>query len=542
MQAWVTSNGVPSSQPATTTSGSGPGHDGQSHLQQRHVYVPQQSSPSATQPAHTSTITQQTQASPPRSRQPIVNANSNRAAAVSAARLPVPTSRTGHARDASLNMSRATRAIASEPIQSSRKPAPFWEGSTVDGSMFSDTGSNNDASAAGVPSMYRMPFRMPATYQQRGDTPLPRIPAKKDTNLPEQHAQFMIGPNGMIDVVGSPLTRSASTPDARNHRGGGGLKGISSEPEPDHDQDSDSPGQTSPEKTPSAKRLYHSKPLAVLSNRRGSFSERSAYPPGEPAMSPPQSKAYQGPGDDLDEARLERPAHLRVKTHQEQNRSTIFADTDTPLASHPDESEGESVDAPQPNQQLMPKTAVKSKPPVSRQLFVPSSKGRVGLHESAMPRPSVEKRFSSSKKRRHEPDYDDGALAAMDYAELRKEDFDFDPAQAEAQSAIGPPRGTLPEKLVHFLDKDQASQMEFFTKMPVKDWENSGDWFLERFGDIMHQFQNARRTKRALMEGFEKEIAERDEAVRNKIQGIDQTLAELKSEGEGMMMIGEGID
>ncbi|KAI1377687.1 extracellular mutant protein 11-domain-containing protein [Hypoxylon crocopeplum] len=531
MHAWVTSNGHTSSQPAPVVSGSGPGHDGQSHIQQRHVYLPQPAPP-ASQPTET---TQATQNSPPRSRAPIVNANYSRAAAVTAARLPVPTSRTGHTRDASLNMSRATRAIASEPIQSSRRPAPFWEGSTVDGSMFSDSASNGDASAA-VTSIYRMPFRAP-TYQQRGDTPLPRVPLKKETNMSDQHPPFVIGSNGMMDIVGGPLTRSISTPDARNRRAGS--KGVSSEPEPEPepDQDSeDSPYQTSPEKTPSSKRLNHAKQLALRLNGRESFSERTAYPQGEVIMSPPQSQAYQDPGDDVDEVRPERRTHLKVRTQQEQNRSTIFADTDTPVISHPNESENESVD-PQP----MPKPAPKPKLHVNRQLFAQGSKGQIGLHESAMPRPSMEKRSSNPKKRQYELDYDDGALAAMDYRELRNEAFDFDPAQAEAQSVIGPPRGTLPEKLDHFYDKDKASQKKFFTTMSVNDWETSGDWFLERFGEVMQRFKETRKTKRELIAGFENEIAERGEAVRNKMQGIDHTLAELKTEGEGMM-IGKEFD
>ncbi|KAL7627674.1 hypothetical protein AAE478_001867 [Parahypoxylon ruwenzoriense] len=541
MQAWVTSSGGfananANSQGAPTVSGSGPAYDSSNHPQKRHVYLPQPAPPTtqALQATHTAPqVTQTTQTteapqnSPPRSRAPIINANANRAAAITAARIPLPSTRTGHVRDASLGMPR-TRAVASEPVQATQRPVPFWEGSTADGSMFSDTASNADASTA-VTSMYRMPFRAP-TYQQRGNTPRPNPIVKKEVAAPAQHPPFIIGPNGVIDVVGAPLTRSASTPDARNHHRGR-LKGTSS-PEPDDSEDS--PYQTSPEKTPSAKRLHHPKPLALRTNRRGSFSERSAYSQGENVVSSPPNRAYQGPKNDLDEVRSEHSIHLRVKT-QEPHRSTIFADTDTPMVSHPDESEGESVD-PQPT----PKPLAKTRAGVSRQLFAKGSKGRLnglgGLHESPMPRPSVEKRISNPKKRQYELDYDDGTLASMDYAELRGEAFDFDPAQAEAQSAIGPPRGTLPEKLYHFLDKDEPTQMEFFTKMPVNDWEASGDWFLERFGEIMQRFKDARQTKRVLMAGFENEIADRGEAVRNKIQGIDQTLSELKSEGEGMML------
>ncbi|KAI1763659.1 extracellular mutant protein 11-domain-containing protein [Hypoxylon sp. FL1150] len=533
MQAWVTSNGLGSNQ-APPATGPAPGHDGrgQTNILQRHVYLPQ----SPTQQPQT---TQATQNSPPRSRAPIINANSNRTTTAAAARLPVPTGRTSHARDASLNMSRAG-GVSSEPIPPSRRHGPFWDGSTADGSMFSETASNGDASTA-VTSMYRVPFRQP-TYQ-RGETPRPRIPMKlqqENHAPPAQNPIFLAGTNGMIDLAGGPLTRSASTPDTRKQLNR--LKGISS-PEPDLDQESeDGAYHTSPEKTPSAKRLHHAKPLPMHTlpshtNRRGSFSERvtypNAYPQGENIVSSPQAEAYQSSHNGFDEAQLGRPTHLRVKTQQETqpHRSTIFADTDTPMASHHDESDRESVE-PEPT----PKPVAKPKPQVSRKLFSKSSKGGPpGLEESAMPRPLAEKK-TGSKKRSLDQDYDDGALATMDYAELRNEAFDFDPAREEAQSAIGPPRGTLPEKLYHFLDKDQASQLEFFSKMPVRDWEASGDWFLERFGEIMQRFKDARQSKRAIVEGFENEIAERGDAVRNKIQGIDKTLTEFRREGEGMML------
>ncbi|KAI1083396.1 extracellular mutant protein 11-domain-containing protein [Whalleya microplaca] len=520
MQAWVTNNGLSNSQSAPI--GPVSGYDGPSSPPKRHVYLPQPV-PSATQPSQTAQTTEATQNSPPRSRAPIVNANSTRAAMTAAARLPVP-SHSSHARNASLNMAR-TRTIASEPVQQpSRRQMPFWEGSTIDGSVFSDTASNLDANSAG-PSQYRMPVQAPI-YQPR-DTPRPR-PIKKEPSVEErQPPPFVIASNGRIDVVGGPLTRSASTPDARNHRGK--YKENSSET----DQYSDgSEYQASPEKSPSVKRLHHAKPLTLrTNNQRGSFSERTTYPQDENVISSPQTKSYQGPEDDLDDIRSERSersAHLRVKVHDPQ-RSTIFADTDTPMVSHPGESEDESVDQP------TPKAAAKTKPQVSRQLFVKNNKNRLTLHESPMPRPTVEKRQPSSKKRQYELDYDDGALAAMDYNELKSEAFDFDPARAEMQSAVGPPRGTLPEKLDHFLDKDQASQMEFFTKMPIKDWENSGDWFLERFTEVMQRLKESRQAKRAMVENFENEVAERQEAVKNKIQGIGQTLADLKNEGEGLM-------
>ncbi|KAI3332126.1 hypothetical protein HD806DRAFT_518931 [Xylariaceae sp. AK1471] len=535
MQAWVTNPpGLGHSQPAVAASAPATAYDPspqtqtQTQTQTRHVTIAQPK-PQPTQ-----------QTSPGRSRSPIVNANTQRTGTALTARIPMP-SRTAHSRDASLNLSRG-RATSSEPLQHSKRPAPFWEGSTIEGSAFSDTASNIDPNPSSF--AYRhLPVQAPPTlsYQQHSSPrhrPTPRQPDRADQPPP-----FVIGPNGLIDVIanetGNGLTRSASTPDARGQRSG--FKEVTS---PDNGRDpysDESPYNTSPEKTPSAKRLQHPKTLTLRPNNRESYAERVSFPNGDATAMPEPLRphAYVSPiHDEPDEIpqvqtdrQTDRLPRLQVPDHQP-HRSTIFADTDTPMVSHQDESENASVE-----REPTPKPVAKAKPLVNRQLFTKPIKSKVGsLRESAMPRPPPEKRLSVTKKRSYELDYDDGALAAMDYAALKQEAFDFDPAQAEARSVVEPPRGTLPEKLEHFFTKDEASQANFFTKMPVKDWDESGDWFLEKFGEIMDRFKEARKNKRDMVNEFENEIAEREEAVRNKIQGIGQTLADLKAEGEGMML------
>ncbi|KAI1133602.1 extracellular mutant protein 11-domain-containing protein [Nemania abortiva] len=557
MQAWVTNNpgfghsqpGVATSAPATTYDPSPPGQtqtesqpqtqmpaQTQTQAQTRHVNIPQPKPTTTAAGAATTTAIQQT--SPGRSRSPIVNANSQRAATVAAARIPVP-QRPPHplARDESMNPSR-TRAISTEPLQQSKRPAPFWEGSTIEGSAFSDTASNLDAN---VPFAYR---QLPAqahpalSYQQHDGTR--HRPAPRQVDRTDQPANLVVGPNGLINMAngnGNGLTRSASTPEARSPRGG--FKDITSDGGRDLYAD-ESPYDASPEKTPLAKRLQHPKTLALRSTRRESYSEHTSYPNGHASAMPQPLRphAYLNPGRDdpveAPQAQPERLPRLQVPEHQPR-RSTIFADTDTPMASHQDESDTAS-----PERERTPvpvaKPSTKGKTQVNRQLFTRPNKGNVGLRESAIPRSSPEKHQPATKKRSLELDYDDGALAAMDYTTLKSEAFDFDPAQAEARSVFEPPRGTLPEKLEHFLAKDEVNQANFFTKMPVRDWEESGDWFLERFGEIITRFKEARKEKRDIVNAFENEIAEREEAVRNKIHGIGHTLAELKTEGEGMML------
>ncbi|TGJ82337.1 hypothetical protein E0Z10_g6428 [Xylaria hypoxylon] len=554
MQAWVTNNpGLGHSQPGvatsapTTTYDPSPLGQTQNQTQPQPQLQSQSQSQAQTQTRHVNipqpkTSTTQ-QASPGRSRSPIVHANSQRAATVTAARLPMPSrSSHVHTRDGSVNLSRS-KTTSSEPLQQSKRPVPFWDASTIEGSAFSDTVSNNDSNASFAYRHLPVQGHPALSYQQHDSTR--HRPAPRQLDRADQPPPFIVGPDGLINVManeigngnGNGLTRSASTPDARSQRGG--FKEITSdngrEPYPD-----ESPYNTSPEKTPSAKRLQHPKTLALRPTRRESYPERISYADGDPATMPQPLRPHAYPNPNHKEptqaaqAQQERLPRLQVPEHQP-HRSTIFADTDTPMVSHPDESENTSVER-EPTPMPVAKTIAKAKTQVNRQLFNRPSKGKVGLRESAMPRSSPEKRQTATKKRSYELDYDDGALASMNYKALKLEAFDFDPAQAEARSVFEPPRGTLPEKLEHFLAKDEANQASFFTKMPVNDWEESGDWFLERFGDIMAQFKEARKEKREIVNAFENEIAEREEAVRNKIHGIGQTLTDLKTEGEDMML------
>ena len=124
----------------------------------------------------------------------------------------------------------------------------------------------------------------------------------------------------------------------------------------------------------------------------------------------------------------------------------------------------------------------------------------------------------------------------MSYEDLKNEAFDYDPATAEAAQTASPPdSGTLPQKLDHYLGQGQAQQTRFFTEMPIKEWDDAGDWFLGQFGHIMKQFKEARQERRAVQQRFEDEISERQAAVRTKSQGVERTLVDLKKEGEGMM-------
>lgn len=144
-------------------------------------------------------------------------------------------------------------------------------------------------------------------------------------------------------------------------------------------------------------------------------------------------------------------------------------------------------------------------------------------------------RQSAQRKRRRNIDYDDAALQRMSFAELQNEPFDHDPTREVAQSPAKPPADNLENRLGFYRSKDENVQAQFFTQMSVRDWEDSGDWFLEQFGNIVNRMKDARHAKRKMVEGFETEISNREDAVRRKKERIDRRLSKLKQDGDAMM-------
>lgn len=142
---------------------------------------------------------------------------------------------------------------------------------------------------------------------------------------------------------------------------------------------------------------------------------------------------------------------------------------------------------------------------------------------------------SPSKKRRHGVDYDDVALKQMSFAQLQNEPFDHDPTREVPQSPAKPPADNLADRLKFYGGKDEDVQAQFFAGMPVRDWEESGDWFLEQFGDIVTRMKEARQAKRKMVEQYETEISNREEVVRRKKETIDRKLSKLKHDGDAMM-------
>ncbi|KAL7919722.1 extracellular mutant protein 11 domain-containing protein [Trichoderma austrokoningii] len=174
-----------------------------------------------------------------------------------------------------------------------------------------------------------------------------------------------------------------------------------------------------------------------------------------------------------------------------------------------------------------------------RHLLSPQRAVLENAFTSTMPpfRPSVPK---DRKRRRQSLDYDDMALSSMDYAELQKEPFDFDPSKETAHTGTGSGADTLNAKLEQYQHQTAKEQHLMFNSMNADDWEEAGDWFADRFGEIMHKLRVARRNKRRMMQEFEQEAASREEAVRQQTETIEQKLFKMKQDGLRVVSAKEG--
>jgi len=125
----------------------------------------------------------------------------------------------------------------------------------------------------------------------------------------------------------------------------------------------------------------------------------------------------------------------------------------------------------------------------------------------------------------------------MKYPELKDQSFDMNPRATASIVPLQLTRSevTVGDRLQHFLDQDKDRQAEFFSQMAMDQWEQAGDWFLDRFSDIMSDLKKARQTKRKIAADFEGEIAARHDIVEAKTDDFNKILSEMRTGGEGVL-------
>lgn len=133
-------------------------------------------------------------------------------------------------------------------------------------------------------------------------------------------------------------------------------------------------------------------------------------------------------------------------------------------------------------------------------------------------------------------DYDRDTLYNMKYDTLRDESFDKNPREQELTLPEDMQEQPLVQRLQFAQQKlDPLGQAQFFSALPTTEWEEAGDWFLDRFATIISRTREARQKKRRQAQSFEEEIEARHQCVAKKRRLISGAMAKMQEQGEKLV-------
>jgi hypothetical protein len=133
-------------------------------------------------------------------------------------------------------------------------------------------------------------------------------------------------------------------------------------------------------------------------------------------------------------------------------------------------------------------------------------------------------------------DYDRETLLTMRYEDLKNEGFDLDPRAEPSVLTEEVLQKPLVERLEYVQQNlDVGEQSHFFSSLPTSEWEDAGDWFLDQFQSIIQRTKQARQSKRKLAQEFEDEVEKRHKHVSKKQHQVQEAMAKMKAQGEGLV-------
>ncbi|KAI4253315.1 MAG: hypothetical protein L6R42_007629 [Xanthoria sp. 1 TBL-2021] len=140
-------------------------------------------------------------------------------------------------------------------------------------------------------------------------------------------------------------------------------------------------------------------------------------------------------------------------------------------------------------------------------------------------------------------DYEPETLRKMTFQQLADESFDTAPQPTKLGNGNMSLEDelTLDEKLLHLHSLDgsrdhvQSQRQEFFSSLPIDQYEECGDLMAGHFGQILSKFKNARQHKRGLAKNFEEEVAARQKLVERRTVAVAEDLDRLKRAGQDVV-------
>ena len=130
-----------------------------------------------------------------------------------------------------------------------------------------------------------------------------------------------------------------------------------------------------------------------------------------------------------------------------------------------------------------------------------------------------------------ELDYEAPELFAMEYQDLKTQPFDIDPNAGEFTLPTAQQDDSLVAKLSTVSSFPKSDQSHFFASLDLDEWEQAGEWFLDRFSEIFNKLKDARQEMRKAARAFETEVEQRHGAIGKKRKQIEDALGEMKESG-----------
>lgn len=136
-------------------------------------------------------------------------------------------------------------------------------------------------------------------------------------------------------------------------------------------------------------------------------------------------------------------------------------------------------------------------------------------------------------------DYDDEALQSMTYAQVEADSW-----EGSRKGPAADDRRPLAERLqelVRQIEPEEIGKVDnphgtaFFLSISTAEWEESGEWFVSKFSDLMKSLMEKRTQRRLATENYERELRDREKVIRGKSENLDKMFKDMRASGEDML-------
>ncbi|KAH6716871.1 extracellular mutant protein 11-domain-containing protein [Leptodontidium sp. MPI-SDFR-AT-0119] len=136
------------------------------------------------------------------------------------------------------------------------------------------------------------------------------------------------------------------------------------------------------------------------------------------------------------------------------------------------------------------------------------------------------------------PDYSVEELKRMKYSDLQNEGWDMVPNAKpfKLPDELQGRKVTLEKKMAYYIKLDpDKEQYPFYESLSTDEWDQAGDIFIDKLGELMKKLKAKKREKREAAEQFEEEINQRQKAIQNEAGKIDKRLDGMAVTGQSLL-------